>query len=144
LTISFEMKYRSVIHLFIFSVGIDGNANRRRRRRQTSGSLYGTNANLGASAPAGYNYPADTNIQGIRLTNMDARQLYGNPVIPSNTANTLSSVNLYNQPRPQQQQLYGTNDQSQLNSLYSGNSFYSGGNPLLRDPNGNLLPSGYL
>lgn len=53
---------------------------------------------------------------------------------------------MYNQPRPQQQQLYGTNDQSSLNSLYSGNSYYmgSGANQVVRDPNGNPLPSGYL
>ncbi|CAF1061077.1 unnamed protein product, partial [Adineta ricciae] len=105
-----------------------GNANRRRRRRrQTSGSLYGTNANLGASAPSGFNYPASTNIQGIRLNNPDARDLLGNPIISTNAEGALSSVNLYNQPRPQQQQVYGTNDQSLLNTMYNGNNYYSGG-----------------
>jgi hypothetical protein len=58
------------------------------------------------------------------------------------TANTLNSVDFYNQPRPQQQQIYGTNDQSALNSLYSGNSFYSA-NQLLRDTNGNPISPGY-
>ena len=53
-------------------------------------------------------------------------------------------MNLYNQPRPQQQQIYGSNDQSLLNGYNSGNSFYSGSgtNQLLRDTNGNILPSG--
>ena len=133
--------------LFFLCLGIDGNANRRhRRRRQTSGSLYGTNANLGASAPAGYNYPANTNIQGIRLNNADARDLYGNPFISSSyTDGSLNSVNLYNEPRPQQQQVYGTSDQSSSSGNYYGaGSFYGSGgtNQLLRDPNGNLLPSG--
>ncbi|UJR36298.1 hypothetical protein I4U23_029027 [Adineta vaga] len=126
---------------------INGNANRRRRRRQTSGSLFGTNSNLGASAPAGYNYPASTNIKGIRMNNPDARDLLGNPIMSaSNTDNTLNSMNLYNQPRPQQQQIYGTNDQSLLNPTYSGNNFYSTGNTnqVLRDQNGNPLSSGTL
>jgi len=109
--------------------------------------LYGTNANLGASAPAGYNYPATTNIQGTRLNNADARDLYGNPISTLYTDPSLNSVNYYDQTRQQQQQLYGTNDQSLLNSLYSGNSFYSGGgggtNQLMRDANGNVIPSGY-
>ena len=112
----------------LFDIDTNGNANRRRRRRrQTSGSLYGTNANLGASAPAGFNYPANTNIQGIRLNNPDARDLLGNPIISTNAEGALSSVNLYNQPRPQQQQVYGTNDQSLLNTMYNGNNYYSGG-----------------
>jgi len=130
----------------ILCLGIDGNANRRRRRRQSSGSLYGTNANLGASAPAGYNYPADTNINGIRLNNPDARDLYGNPLISSAyTQDKLNSVNYYDQARPPIQQVYG-NSESSLNSLYGGNSLYygSGANQLLRDANGNVLPSGYL
>jgi hypothetical protein len=107
--------------------------------------LYGTNSNLGASAPAGYNHPANYNIQGTRLNNADARDLYGNPLISSAyTQNSLDSVDSNNHPRPQPQQLYGTNDQSLLNSLYSGNSFYSGNSPnqLLRDPNGNLIMGG--
>ncbi len=129
-----------IISLVIFYLDIDGNAYRRhRRRRQTSGSLYGTNANLGASAPAGYNHPASYSIQGTRLNNADARDLYGNPMIPSsNPDNSLNSVNYYNQQRQQQQQLYGTNDQALLNNLYNGNSFYSGSGA-----NGNLLPPGY-
>lgn len=65
-------------------------------------------------------------------------------VSSSGSDNTLTSVDLNNQPRPQQQQLYGTNDQAVLNSYYSGNSFYNpaGTNQLLRDANGNLLPPG--
>jgi hypothetical protein len=143
---SLESTHLSLI-IIISNVDIYGNANRRRRRRQTSGSLYGTNANLGASAPAGYNYPANTNINGIRMNNPDARDLYGNPIIhasSSNSDNTLNSMNMYSQPRPQQQQIYGSNDQSSLNSGYSGNSLYSGSNTNqgMRDINGNPLPSG--
>ncbi|CAF3360825.1 unnamed protein product [Rotaria sp. Silwood1] len=124
---------------------INGSANRRRRRlrRQTSGSLYGTNAGLGASAPAGFNYPANTNIGGIRMNNPDARDIYGNPMGSSSiTDNTLQNVNLYGLQRPQQQPpFYGTNDQSSLNSLYNGNNYYSGSgtNPLLRDQYGNPI-----
>ncbi|CAF1094859.1 unnamed protein product [Adineta steineri] len=131
-------------------IDIDGNASRRRQRRQrgdTSGSLYGTNSNLGASAPAGYNYPSNTNIQGIRMNNADARDNMGNPLISSQYAdNSLSSVNYYNQPRPQQNQVYGTSDQSSSNSLYPGNNFYSSGgtNQILRDTNGNPLSSGSI
>jgi hypothetical protein len=123
------LNHRSVIGIFTFYLGIDGNANRRRRRRrQISAPSGSTNAYLGASAPAGYNYPADTNIKGIRLNNPDARDLYGNPYMSSsNRDNTLTSVDLNDQPRPQQQQIYGTNDQSLLNALYSGGSFYGGG-----------------
>ena len=142
LSISFRLEM-SIFHSFL---GIDGNANRRhRRRRQTSGSLYGTNAHLGASAPAGYNYPANTNIQGTKLNNPDARDLYASPffVSSSYTEPSLNSVNLYNQPRPAQQQVYGTGDQSSSGSYYGAGSFYgSGTNQLLRDPNGNLLPPG--
>ena len=75
----------------------------------------------------------------------DARDRYSNPmIISSNGDGALTSVDLNNQPRPQQQQLYGTNDQAVLNSYYSGNSFYNNGgtNQLLRDANGNLLPPG--
>jgi hypothetical protein len=64
-----------------------------------------------------------------------------------NPDRTLTSVNYYDMPRvdQQQQQLYGTNNPAVLNSYYNGNSFYNGGpNQLLRDPNGNLLPPGYL
>lgn len=132
--------------LHSFKLGIDGNAYRRhRRRRQTSASLYGTNSNLGASAPAGYNYPASTNFEGTRLNYPDARDRYNNPmIISSNGEGALTSVDLNNQPRPQQQQVYGTNDQAVLNSYFSGNSFYNSGgtNQLLRDANGNLLPPG--
>ena len=107
--------------------------------------MYGTNANLGASAPAGYNRPANTNFNGIRLNNPDARDLYGNPVVSTNTDTSLNSMNYYNQPRPQVQQIYGTDDQSLLNSLYSGNSYsYGGTNQLIRDSNGNLIPQGYF
>jgi hypothetical protein len=73
--------------------------------------------------------------------------MYGNPLISSAyTENKLQSVNYYDQPRPPQQQVYG-NSESSLNSLYGGgNGLYSGGgaNQLLRDTNGNILPSGYL
>lgn len=138
---------RLSLTIIISNADIRGNANRRRRRRQTSGALYGTNANLGASAPAGYNYPASTNIKGIRMNYPDARDLFGNPIMQSsssNSDNTLNSMNLYGQPRPQQQQIYGSSDQSSSNSMYNGNNFYSGGNANqgLRDSNGNLLPSG--
>ncbi|CAM4823756.1 unnamed protein product [Rotaria magnacalcarata] len=78
---------------------------RRRRRRQTSGSLYGTNAGLGSSAPAGYNYPANTNFDDH---------------------NPLQSVNLYGLPRQPQDQVFGTNGQSSPNALFSGSAYYPG------------------
>jgi hypothetical protein len=104
--------------------------------------LYGTNSNLGASAPSGYNYPETFSIQGTRLNNADARDLYGNPIISyQSMRGPLTSLDLNGQPKPQQNQIYGNNDQSGSNSLYGANSFYSGSNPnqLLRDPNGNLI-----
>lgn len=62
------------------------------------------------------------------------------------TDSSLNSVNLHDQPRLQQQQLYGTDNQKLLNNLYSGSIFYSGSgtNQLLRNPNGNILPPGDL
>jgi hypothetical protein len=64
-----------------------------------------------------------------------------------NANGPLTSVNYYDQPRPQQQQVYGPSDQLSLGNNYGGGgSFYSGSgtNQFLRDPNGNLLPSGYI
>ena len=74
---------------FQFNLDTDANVYRRRRqRRQTSGSLYGTNAYLGASAPAGFNHPASYNIKGVRLNNADARGgLNGNPLLSSSSWN---------------------------------------------------------
>ena len=98
--------------------------------------MYGINAHLGSSAPAGYNYPSNTNIEGVRLNNPDARGMHGNPMrSSSNTGNSLQSINLYDKPRPQQEQLYGISDQSALNALYSGSGLYygTGANPFLRN-----------
>ncbi|CAF1647962.1 unnamed protein product [Rotaria magnacalcarata] len=100
---------------------------RRRRRRQTSGSLYGTNAGLGSSAPAGYNYPANTNFDGIHMNNLDARDLYQNSLFSSSVDhNPLQSVNLYGLPRQPQDQVFGTNGQSSPNALFSGSAYYPG------------------
>jgi hypothetical protein len=126
----------------LFILGIDGNT--RRRRRQASGSLYGANTNLGN--------PSNSNYYGTGLNNQGAKDLYGNPVIPSNTGNSMNTMGLNNQQQQQQQQqqLYGTNGQSLPNR---GGNFYSAGgtnqlvrdangNMAMRDGNGNLIPSG--
>ncbi|CAF4377289.1 unnamed protein product, partial [Adineta steineri] len=133
---------------------INGNAIRR-RRQQSSASLYG-NQNQAGNIPAGYNYGSNTNLYGSNLNNQNQKDLYGNPIVPSNTGNTMNNVGLNNQQQQQQQQqqqIYGTNGQPISNPSYGANGFYpnSGTNQLLRDTNvntgmrdsnGNLIPSG--
>ncbi|CAF3037754.1 unnamed protein product [Rotaria socialis] len=116
-----------VLQLLLITDTHSSASRRRRRRRQTSGSLYGTNAGLGSSAPAGFNYPANTNFDGIRMNNLDARDLYLNPLISSPVNHhPLQSVNLYGLPRQPIDQVFGTNEQSSSNALFSGSAFYPG------------------
>ena len=79
-----------------------------------SGSLYG-NSNLGGNQPAaGYNYPSNTNFYGTNLNNQGSKDLYGNPMVPPNTGNTLNNVGLNNQ---QQQQQHNNNNNSNSNCM---------------------------
>ena len=120
----------------------DASRRLRRRRRQTSGSLYGTNANLGASAPAGFNHPANTNHYGTKMNYPDAKDLYGNSMLPLNQGTGLNTFNQNNPQQGQQTNLgFGNNEPSMGNTGYGTNTFYSGSgsNTLLRDPNGNMM-----
>jgi len=136
-----------IIKECISILGIDSNVIRH-RRQQTSGSSYG-NLNGGAVPSAGYNYPSNTNFYGTNLNNQGSKDLYGNPMIPSNTGNSLNNMGLNAQQQQQQQQLYGANGQSLANPAFSGTGLYppSGTNQLngnmpMRDNTGNLIPAG--
>jgi len=149
------------IHVIIASVflqalfinSIDANVIRHRRQQQTSGTLYG-NSNLAAqNQPAGYNYPSNTNFYGTNLNNQGSKDLYGNPMGPSNPGNSLNNMpplnNQQQQQQQQQQQLYGAGGQSLSNPSFSGSGLYSpsGTNQVnpnmgVRDNSGNLMPAG--
>jgi len=141
------------IHVIIVSIflqalfinSIDANVIRR-RRQQTPGSVYG-NSNAAANLPSGYNYPSNTNFYGTNLNNQQSKDLYGNPMVPSNTGNSMNNMGLNNQQQPQQQPpLYGASGQSLSNPSFSGTGLFSasGTNPNMgiRDNSGNLMPAG--
>jgi len=150
------------IHVIIASVflqafiinSIDANVIRhRRQQQQASGTLYG-NSNLAPpNQPAGYNYPSNTNFYGANLNNPGSKDLYGNPMGPSNPGNPLNNMqplnNQQQQQQQQQHQMYGAGGQQLSNPSFSGNGLYSpnaanqvNANIGMRDNSANLMPAG--